>query len=130
MPEAGPTLSQAASSETLQLKLPAPKLLTVMLWLAGAVSPSMAAKDMPLGLSPMVGVVAASTVRVTGTICGEFSASPAETVIVAECVSADMPAILTLTVTVQSDPPATSHDWSLVALHFIDPDPVLLRVMV
>ena len=55
VPEAGDTVSQAALSLALQLKVPPPVLLMLTVWAAGFVPPWVAVKDKLVGLAPMAG---------------------------------------------------------------------------
>jgi hypothetical protein len=102
VPDDGLTLSQAAFSVALQLSVPEPVLVMVIVWLAGFVPPWTPVNDKFVVLKPMVGVGAAVTVSVTETVCGVFVAPVALIVIIALCVPTARPVLFTLAA---KDPP-------------------------
>ena len=83
VPDAGLSVSQAALSPAVQLKVPPPVLLTLKAWLAGLPPPCCAVKVRLVGLAPMAGGTgAAVTVKVTGTETVVVPVALRETVVV------------------------------------------------
>jgi hypothetical protein len=86
-----------------------------------------------LNVNELTTTGAGLTIRVTATLCGEFEAPAAETVIVALYVPRFSPEGLTETVTVAGAVPdvwpSESHDWDVVAVHVAAPVPALEMVM-
>ena len=76
VPVPGVCPSQAASSLTLQLRVPPPVLLILSVCAAGFPPPWVAANDSVVGLAPMAGGTgAAATVKATGMVTGLAAAA-------------------------------------------------------
>lgn len=67
-------VNQLALSVTLQLSVPAPVLLIVMLWFVGLLPVVVALKAKVVGENPITGFVGAVTVKVTGMVFGALVA--------------------------------------------------------
>lgn len=74
VPEVGLRLNQFTLSLTVQLSVPEPEFVMLTFWLAGFAPPCVAVKVKLEGLRLIVGLGAAFTVSVTGTVCGVFVA--------------------------------------------------------
>src|SRR5262245_28239510 len=84
VPLAGVTVSQGALSLAVQLSVPPPVLVMLIVRFAGLLSPTVAVKLRLAGLTPMVGCCGGAelTVKVTGTLTGVLMAPVALMVIV------------------------------------------------
>ena len=82
VPEAWLKVNQAALSAINQVKVSAPPLVIFTDLATGLPAPCIAVNDKLAGLSPIVGLGAAVTVKLTGTVRGVFDAPVAAIVIV------------------------------------------------
>ena len=69
VPEAGPTVNQAALSLADQVSVPPPVLLMLSVWAAGFPPPCWAVKEKLVGLAPIAGLTERSEERRVGKEC-------------------------------------------------------------
>jgi hypothetical protein len=130
VPLPGATLSHAASSETVQLRVPPPLLLIASVRSAGLAPPCVPPKARLPGVTASAGPGGGgSTMSVTGIVRGEPVAPAAPTVTLAVYVPGARPVVSGVTVTVPAPvPPAgatLSHGASSDAVQSSVPAPVL-----